>query len=101
MAAVLKTADRRKAVRGFESLHFLEEMMPTRKIADEKEEHKPCFHPDHNVPSHQVFKPGTYEHECAGCGQKKVFVVRGIYCDAKGEYLGPGGDGDVRGRREW
>lgn len=48
-----------------------------------------------------VFEPGLYEHTCSECGKKTVFRVQGIYCNTKGEYLGPGGDGDSRGRREW
>lgn len=56
--------------------------MPTRKISDEKSEHKPCFSPDHNPPSHRVFSPGLYEHECSACGKKTVFRVQGIYCVA-------------------
>lgn len=67
--------------------------MPTRKIKEEKEM-KPCFSSDHNPPSHMVFEPGLYEHTCSACGRKITFRVNGIY-------LGPGGDGDTRGRREW
>lgn len=74
--------------------------MPTRKISDDKE-HRPCFSRDHSPPSHMVFEPGLYEHTCSECGKKTVFRVQGIYCNTKGEYLGPGGDGDSRGRREW
>lgn len=51
--------------------------MPTRKIADEHD--KVCFHPEHNPPSHQVFEPGTYEHECPACHRKQIFRVRGVY----------------------
>lgn len=48
----------------------------TRKIADED---KPCFHPEHDPPSHQVFAPGTYEHTCPACGRTIRFSVKGIY----------------------
>jgi hypothetical protein len=56
--------------------------MPTVKIADPKNPwklEKPCFHPEHNPPSHMVFSPGTYEHTCPGCGNKITFTVYAIY----------------------
>ncbi len=37
----------------------------------------PCLHPEHNPPTHMVFQPGVYEHECPGCGRTKRFTVRG------------------------
>lgn len=49
--------------------------MILRKIKDSK---KVCTHPGHNVPSHVVLEPGTYEHQCPGCGEKVVFEVPGI-----------------------
>lgn len=48
-----------------------------KKIAEEK---PPCFSPDHEPPSHIVLEPGTYEHTCDACGEKVIFVVKGIYC---------------------
>lgn len=59
--------------------------MPTRKIGDlprpsdgwfAKPE-EPCFHPEHDPPKHVCLPPGIYEHECPGCGRKKVFTVQG------------------------
>lgn len=47
--------------------------MPTRKIADIRSQ--PCLNPEHNPPSMMVFKPGTYEHTCPGCGSKTIFTV--------------------------
>ena len=30
---------------------------------------KPCFHPEHDFPSHVYIAPGqTYKHVCPGCG---------------------------------
>ena len=34
-----------------------------------------CKHPEHDPPKMMVFEPGTYEHECPGCGKKIVFRV--------------------------
>ena len=61
--------------------------MPTRRLPDPVEgtwlpRPEPCHHPDHNPPSHMVFEPGTYEHECSGCGKKLVFTVPRITCSA-------------------
>ncbi len=59
--------------------------MATRKIDDDngwsgKEwVPDPCNNHEHNPPSMMVFEPGTYEHECPGCGAKQVFVVRQNY----------------------
>jgi len=47
--------------------------MPTKKIAEPK--YSWCKSPDHEVPSHQVFSNGVYEHICSGCGRKITFVV--------------------------
>lgn len=55
--------------------------MPTRKIADAPP--RPCSHPEHNPPSHRVFFPGTYEHQCPGCGATHVFVVSPVYCGGR------------------
>ncbi len=49
--------------------------MPIRKISD-LVPFKECRHPDHEPPSMIVLKPGIYEHECAGCGHKRVIVAR-------------------------
>lgn len=53
--------------------------MPTRKIEDVATGTTAipalCLHPDHKPPMHQVFEPGTYEHECPNCGQKTIFTV--------------------------
>ncbi len=40
-----------------------------------KEAEKPCFHPQHNPPSHMVYKPGTYRYTCPGCGKTITFEV--------------------------
>lgn len=50
--------------------------MPTEKIADCPIV-RVCRHPDHNPPTMRLFKPGTYQHTCAGCGKKIVFHVAG------------------------
>lgn len=59
--------------------------MPTRKIdpepvtperLDPNERRNFCQHPEHDPPAMQVFKPGTYEHTCPGCGHKGKFIVR-------------------------
>lgn len=34
-----------------------------------------CRHPEHNPPGMICLPPGTYEHECPGCGQKSQFTV--------------------------
>jgi rRNA maturation endonuclease Nob1 len=49
--------------------------MPTRKIKDIETWKLPCYHPEHNPPSAMVYKPGTYEHICPGCGNRIVFTV--------------------------
>lgn len=51
--------------------------MPTKKIKDVDPKYldKVCYDPGHNVPSMQVFEPGTYEHTCPSCGNKIVFTV--------------------------
>jgi hypothetical protein len=49
----------------------------TKKIGDVPH---PCSHPEHNPPSHMVYKPGVYEHTCPGYGKKTVFTVPGVYC---------------------
>lgn len=67
--------------------------MPLRKIADLPDWER-CRHSDHDPPSMISLQPGIYEHECPACGRKVTFRVEGAY-------LGPGGDGDTRGRREW
>ena len=56
--------------------------MPTRKIA---EPHctRTCSHPEHNPPSHVVFEPGLYEHECPACGRKVRFWVHGFTCEER------------------
>ena len=48
------------------------EIVSIRKIADPP---KICTHPEHKIPSHMVFAPGTYEHVCPGCGKKTIFTV--------------------------
>ena len=45
--------------------------MPTIKI----KEYKPCLSSEHNPPSHMVFQPGEYEHECPSCHKKQRFSV--------------------------
>lgn len=50
--------------------------MPTRKIQDLRNDPaEPCRHPDHEIPTHQYFMPGKYEHTCEGCGRKTGFTV--------------------------
>lgn len=56
--------------------------MPTRKIEDFQEEDTPCWHPEHNPPSHMVFPPGKCVHVCPGCGHKITFTVPRIFCGA-------------------
>ena len=34
-----------------------------------------CMSPEHNPPSHMVFEPGEYEHECPSCGKKQIVIV--------------------------
>lgn len=64
-----------------ESYDVWESEMPTRRIDAPKENQDPnsrrsvCQHPEHEPPSMRVFKPGTYEHTCPGCGHKGFFVV--------------------------
>jgi len=52
--------------------------MPTRKIVDEGPcvDHRVCRHPEHDPPRMIVLSPGTYEHECPGCGHVTTFTVR-------------------------
>jgi hypothetical protein len=52
--------------------------MPTRKIADLPKQ-LICKDPDHNIPTHQVFDPGTYEHECPSCERKFKFTIHDKY----------------------
>lgn len=52
--------------------------MPTRKINDPP---KICRHPEHDVPNHQVFEPGTWEHTCPSCGAVKVFKIPQVFCE--------------------
>lgn len=51
--------------------------MPTRKIDEPSwaDAIRYCQHPDHNPPTHRVFEPGEYEHECPNCGKKIRFSV--------------------------
>jgi hypothetical protein len=56
--------------------------MPTRKIADlappmgpYQDKHPACYSAQHNPPTHMVFEPGVYEHECPSCGHKVTFTV--------------------------
>ncbi len=56
--------------------------MTTRKIADLPPLRGapipgdgPCLDPQHDVPTHQVFEPGIYEHTCPGCGRSFQFTV--------------------------
>lgn len=55
--------------------------MPTRKIEEKPEDKlpEPCYSLDHNVPSHQVFPPGLYEHQCSGCKRVIQFRVNGFF----------------------
>lgn len=48
--------------------------MPTRKIRDITPQ-QGCTDPEHEPPSHMVFTPGEFEHECPGCGKKTRFTV--------------------------
>ena len=43
-----------------------------RKIADAPQ---PCFHPEHNPPTHIVLEPGLYEYTCPNCGRTSTFTV--------------------------
>ena len=46
--------------------------MPTRKLPDNEEKlwvGGLCEHPEHNPPSHQVFKSDSYGHTCPSCGE--------------------------------
>jgi hypothetical protein len=57
--------------------------MPTRRLPDPPGWPRPgqlCLDPDHNPPSHMVFEPGAYEHECPSCGRKLMFTVPLITC---------------------
>ena len=59
--------------------------MPFRRIGDLppdepkiwKSERKQCFHPEHDPPKHISLRPGIYEYECPGCGEKKFVTIRG------------------------
>lgn len=35
----------------------------------------PCLHAQHYPPTHMVFRPGTYQHRCPGCGHVTTFFV--------------------------
>lgn len=50
--------------------------MPTRRI-DEPPHPVTCYDPEHSPPSHRVFQPGLYEHECPSCGKTTIFRVIG------------------------
>jgi hypothetical protein len=57
--------------------------MPTKKIADLPDPRgyytkpkPPCHDPSHNPPTHMVYEPGIWEHECPGCGEKRTFTVQ-------------------------
>jgi hypothetical protein len=56
--------------------------MPTRRIREPEVpavgDGFPCVSPDHNPPSHQVFAPGLYEHECSRCHRKQRFRVERV-----------------------
>lgn len=52
--------------------------MSLKKIGKEPE--YPCQHPGHNPPGLMVYKPGTYEWTCPGCGAKTVFTVPMVTC---------------------
>lgn len=39
---------------------------------------KPCTNAQHTPPSMMLYKPGTYEHVCPGCGMKGVFTVESV-----------------------
>lgn len=58
--------------------------MPTRKLPDSEtrkiESVFYCRHPDHNIPSMQVFDPGDHEHECPACHKIQRFHVNKIVC---------------------
>lgn len=54
--------------------------MPTKKLDDFNVEHSQrCTSHDHDPPTMQCFRPGTYEHTCSKCGGKIVFTVSGHY----------------------
>jgi len=46
--------------------------MTLRKIADPPQT---CAHVEHEPPKLIVLDPGTWEHECPGCGHKTIFTV--------------------------
>lgn len=48
-----------------------------------KDAEQPCFHPEHNPPSHMVFSPGEYENICPACGKITRFAVPNITCCIK------------------
>lgn len=48
--------------------------MPTKQLEDWTKI-KFCRHPEHRPPRMQVFKPGSYEHICPGCGARSYFTV--------------------------
>lgn len=56
--------------------------MPTRKIGEVDNEKMRCRDPEHNPPTHIVYEPGIWEHECPRCGRKVRFVVPRIECSA-------------------
>ncbi len=39
----------------------------------------PCRHPQHNPAGYIVREPGTYKHECPGCGHINRFKVPAVY----------------------
>jgi len=51
--------------------------MPFKKIEEPKpwKARRACRHPEHEPPKMIVLRPGTYEWECPGCGEKQIVVV--------------------------
>ena len=49
--------------------------MTLRKIADPPQT---CAHVEHEPPKLIVLDPGTWEHECPGCGHKTIFTVEEV-----------------------
>lgn len=47
--------------------------MPTERIAGPLK--APCQHREHFPPSAMVYRPGTYQHRCPGCGHVTTFFV--------------------------
>lgn len=54
--------------------------MPTRKIGEVENPKAVCRDPEHNPPTHMVYEPGVWEHECPRCGRKIRFVVPVVDC---------------------